>query len=64
MQSIDLKPYPVADTKCIRCYHCLNTCPQKALNVSWQYGNLVILSLYNTLFFRFFGDLEPGERIY
>ncbi len=40
MQSIDLKPYPVADTKCIRCYHCLNACPQKALNVSWQYGNL------------------------
>lgn len=64
VQSIDLKPYPVADSKCIRCYHCLNTCPQKALNVSWQFGNLVIFSLYNTLFFRLFGDLEPGERIY
>ena len=63
-KSITLKPYPVLDGHCIRCYHCQNVCPQKALNESWWYGNLVILSLYNTIFARLFGDLKPGESIY
>lgn len=63
-KSITLTPYPVLDGHCIRCYHCQNVCPQKALNESWWYGNLVIWSLYNTTFARFFGDLKPGERIY
>lgn len=57
-------PYPVLSRECIRCYRCMNACPLKALNVSWQFGNLVIFMLYNTLFIRIFGDLEPGERIY
>ena len=64
VKSITLKPYPVLDGHCIRCYHCQNVCPQKALNESWWYGNLVILSLYNTIFARLFGDLKPGESIY
>lgn len=62
--SITLSPYPTLDGKCIRCYHCQNVCPQKALNESWWYGNLVIFALYNTLFARLFGDLKPGESIY
>jgi flavodoxin/Pyruvate/2-oxoacid:ferredoxin oxidoreductase delta subunit len=64
VNSITLTPYPVLDGRCIRCYHCQNICPQKALNESWWYGNLVILSLYNTIFARLFGDLKPGENIY
>lgn len=64
VKSITLAPYPVLDGHCIRCYHCQNVCPQKALNESWWYGNLVILSLYNTIFARLFGDLKPGESIY
>jgi flavodoxin/Pyruvate/2-oxoacid:ferredoxin oxidoreductase delta subunit len=64
VQSITLLPNPVIDGHCIRCYHCQIVCPQKALNESWWYGNLVILSLYNTIFARLFGDLESGESIY
>jgi len=63
-QSITLSPDPVIDGRCIRCYHCQNVCPKKALNESWWYGNLVILSLYNTIFARLFGDLKRGESIY
>ncbi len=29
-----------------------------------QTGNLAVLSLHNTAFERWFGDLEPGEQIY
>jgi flavodoxin/Pyruvate/2-oxoacid:ferredoxin oxidoreductase delta subunit len=64
VQSITLLPNPVIDGHCIRCYHCQIVCPQKALSESWWYGNLVILSLYNTIFARLFGDLKPGEKIY
>lgn len=63
-KSITLTPYPVLDGHCIRCYNCQNVCPQKALNESWWYGNLVIWSLYNTTFARLFGDVKPGERLY
>jgi flavodoxin/ferredoxin len=64
MQSITLNPYPVLDGRCIRCYHCQNICPQTAISSSWLLGNIVIFSLYNTLFARLFGDVEPDERIY
>ena len=64
VQSIKLAPYPVLDGRCIRCYHCQNICPKEALNESWWYGNLVISSLYNTIFARLFGDLKRGENIY
>ena len=64
VKSITLSPYPIPDGTCIRCYHCQNSCPQKALSVSWWYGNPLILTLYNTIFARLFGDLEPGEKIY
>lgn len=64
VKCITLSPSPVLGGACIRCYHCRNICPQEALSVSWWYGNLVILALYNTLFARLFGDLEPEEHIY
>jgi flavodoxin/ferredoxin len=63
-KSINLTPYPVLGSTCIRCYHCQNICPEKALSESWWYGNLVILSLYNRILSRLFGDLEPGEKMY
>lgn len=62
--SISLNPYPVPDSTCIRCYRCQNICPQRAISSSWLFGNIVIFLLYNTLFARLFGDVEPGERIY
>lgn len=62
--SITLAPYPAPGRACIRCYHCHNICPEKAFSEPWRYGNLVILALYNTIFTRLFGDIEPGERIY
>ena len=64
MHNITLQPYPVLGHKCIRCYRCLTGCPQKAIDADWRLGNLAVLSFYNTTFERWFGDLEPGERIY
>jgi flavodoxin/ferredoxin len=64
MQSISMEPYPVLSSRCIRCYHCYNVCPQKAFSMSWLIADPVVNSLYNTLFVRIFGDVEPGERMY
>jgi len=64
MDNIVLQTYPVLADHCIRCYRCLTGCPQKAFNANWRFGNLVLLSLYNTIFERWFGDLEGGESIY
>lgn len=64
MHNITLKPHPVLGRQCIRCYRCLTGCPQKVFQANWWFGNLAIQSLYNTTFERWFGDLEPGERIY
>lgn len=38
--------------------------PQKAFYADWRLGNLATLTLYNTTFEHWFGDLKPGERIY
>jgi len=64
MHNITLQPYPELGGQCIRCYRCLTGCPQKAFNVDWRLGNLAVLSFYNTIFERWFGDLKPDERIY
>lgn len=64
MHNITLQPYPVLGDRCIRCYRCLTGCPQQAFAADWRLGNLAVLSFYNTTFERWFGDLEPGERIY
>lgn len=62
--SMSLAPYPVPDSRCVRCYRCQIICPKKAISSSWVFGNIVIFLLYNTLFARLLGDVEPGERIY
>jgi len=62
--NIALQPYPVLSSQCIRCYRCLTGCPHQAFDADWRFGNLAILSFYNTAFERWFGDLEPGEQIY
>jgi flavodoxin/ferredoxin len=64
MHNITLQPYPVFGKQCIRCYRCLSGCPQDAFKVNWWLGNPATLSLYNTRFERWFGDVEPGEVIY
>jgi flavodoxin/NAD-dependent dihydropyrimidine dehydrogenase PreA subunit len=64
MHNITLQPYPVLGDRCIRCYRCLTGCPQQAFAADWRLGNLAVLSFYNTTFERWFGDVEPGERIY
>ena len=63
-QNIELKPYPVLGSDCIRCYHCYHICPGHAYSMNWQVGNPVIWLLYNQVFERWFGDIKPGERIY
>ncbi len=62
--NITMQEYPVIGHGCIRCYHCLNGCPQQAFSARWTFSNLVVKSLYNTVFIKLFGDLEPGEKIY
>jgi len=64
MDNITLQPYPVLGNQCIRCYRCLTGCPQKAFDADLWFSNLVVLSLYNVTFERWFGDLEPGEQVY
>lgn len=64
VDNIAMAPYPILGNQCIRCYHCLTGCPQKAFAADWRFGNLATLAFYNTLFERWFGDLQPGEAIY
>jgi flavodoxin/ferredoxin len=64
MHNITLQPYPLLGDRCIRCYRCLTGCPQQAFAADWWLGNLAVLAFYNTTVERWFGDLEPGERIY
>lgn len=62
--NITLQPYPLLGRQCIRCYRCLTGCPHQAFTADWRIGNLVILAFYNQILERWFGDLEPGERLY
>jgi len=64
MDNIILKSLPVIGASCIRCYRCLTGCPKKAFSANWLLGNLVLLSLHNTIFERRFGDLDYDEEIY
>jgi flavodoxin/NAD-dependent dihydropyrimidine dehydrogenase PreA subunit len=61
ISNISLTPFPTIGDQCIRCYRCLTGCPREAFKVNWWVGNLVVWSLYNTAFERWFGDIEPGE---
>ena len=63
-QNIQLEPYPVLGSNCIRCYHCYNRCPNDAFTVRWHIGNPLLWLLYNPVFERWFGDLKPGEQVY
>ena len=64
MDNIALNSYPKIGGNCIRCYRCITICPKSALWVNWLFPNLVLLSLYNLYFERWFGDLKKGERFY
>jgi flavodoxin/NAD-dependent dihydropyrimidine dehydrogenase PreA subunit len=63
-QNIYLRPYPVLGTDCIRCYRCYNKCPRYAFTINWRFADLILRLLYNQTFVRWFGVLEPGEKIY
>jgi len=64
VDNITMKPYPKLGGRCIRCYRCLTGCRLKAFRAGWLLGNLVLLSLHNTVFERWFGDLDYDEQIY
>jgi ferredoxin/flavodoxin len=55
--------HPTLGERCIRCYHCLTACPSDALDVDWRFADRLLLLLYSPTLIRWFGDLEPGERI-
>jgi flavodoxin/ferredoxin len=61
--SISLKPFPVLGGNCIRCYNCLNVCPEEAVRTNMTRANLIISSLYGKTFERIFGDVEKGEKM-
>ena len=64
VDNITLQPYPVMANQCIRCYRCYMMCPQKAFKINVGLVNLIVKSLYNVTFIRWFGDVKPGEEIY
>lgn len=64
MDNIFMNPKPIIGNKCIRCYRCFNVCPKKAFDVNWSFADPFLRILYNTYFIRWFGNLNPGEKIY
>lgn len=64
MQSITMRSYPVVGDNCIRCYHCIIGCPQRAFQAPTWLASLLSHAFYNTRFVRWFGDLEESESIY
>ncbi len=62
--SIFLNPLPDIASTCIRCYRCMNGCPENALSVKWKISNFMVWTLYNTTFERWLGDVEAGEIFY
>lgn len=64
VDNITLQPYPALANQCIRCYRCYMICPQKAFKMNFGLANLVVKSIYNVTFERWFGDIKPGEEIY
>lgn len=64
MDNITLHSYPILGERCIRCYHCLNGCPQGAFKANWRYIDPLLRFLYNPSFMRWFGDIKPGEPVY
>jgi flavodoxin/Pyruvate/2-oxoacid:ferredoxin oxidoreductase delta subunit len=63
VDNIATNPFPVVGRKCIRCYRCLNGCPQKAFSGNFAFTNLIIMSFYNHTLMRWFGDVEKNEKI-
>ena len=61
--NIALQPYPVLGRRCIRCYRCLTSCPQAAFSADLRLTSLLCKAVYNQPCARWFGDLEPGEKI-
>ncbi|MBU2489059.1 MAG: 4Fe-4S binding protein [Proteobacteria bacterium] len=55
---------PVQGKGCIRCYRCVTLCPKEAFSVDWRMGDLLVRTLYNPRFERWFGDIKPGEPVH
>ena len=64
VDNIALQPHPVLGGECIRCYRCLTGCPREAFSASWALGELILKALYSPTLERWFGDLEPTEKVY
>lgn len=52
----------IHDSRCIRCYRCVNVCPHRSYTIDWRLGNLIVLTLWNRHFMRWFGEYENESR--
>lgn len=59
--NISMDPYPVLSGQCIRCYRCLNGCPEEAFSANWKWGNIAPWMLYNETFDRWFGEVRSEK---
>lgn len=58
MEAISISSFPEINGKCIRCYRCMNVCPNSVFDVNWWYGNLVAKALWNETFMSLFGEYQ------
>lgn len=61
MDNITMTPNPTLGSKCIRCYRCVTICENTSFSVNWLFGNIVVLTLWNTYFMHWFGEYD-GEK--
>ncbi|MDA8234647.1 MAG: EFR1 family ferrodoxin [Clostridia bacterium] len=65
MAAITLKPYPsVNQSRCIRCFRCVNTCPELARLLQWGWADWLIALVYNVPMERILGAIKPGDTVY
>ncbi len=59
--NITMNPTPTHAGRCIRCYRCIQVCEHDAYRANWWFGNLVVWTLWNRHFMRWFGEYEGKQ---
>jgi len=65
MAAISISPGPVVDrNRCIRCYRCVNTCPEQAWSLKWGWADRLIALVYNIPMERWLGTIKEADKVY